>query len=179
MRMPLWVLRWMHRRRMSRRGLRGGWLHSRLGDRLLDKSLWRPTRESLARAWLVAFPITMVPFLPAQTLFACLAALFVRGNILLCIALQFISNPVTAPVQLPACYFIGEIVRGHDIAAVWHNIATTPRDLLSGDAAVSLYLGAFVLGALGGAAGYAIIQGTWKKRPRPEVVTPPNGGEGP
>lgn len=175
MRMPLWVLRWMHRRRMSRQHLRGGLLHSWLGDRLLDKSLWRPTRESLARGWLVAFPITIVPFLPAQTLFACLAALFVRGNVLLCIALQFLSNPFTAPVQLPACYFIGEVVRGRSVAAVWQHVSSTPRDLLSGDAAVSLYLGSVVLGALGGAIGYAIIQGTWRRRSRPDDVMPPGG----
>lgn len=175
MRMPLWILRWMHRRRMSRKHLRGGLLHSWLGDRLLDKSLWRPTRESLARGWLVAFPITVVPFLPGQVFFACLAALFVRGNILLCIALQFLSNPLTLTVHLPACYFVGEVVRGRNIASVWQHVSSAPRDLLSGDAAVSLYLGAVVLGALIGAAGYAIIQGTWKKRSRPDNVMPPGG----
>ncbi len=175
MRMPLWVLRWMHRRRVSRRHLRGGLLHSWLGDRLLDKALWRPTRESIARGWLVAFPITVVPFLPGQLLFACLAALFVRGNVLLCIALQFLSNPATAPVQLPACYFVGEIVRGRSVSTVWQHVSSTPRDLLSGDAAVSLYLGAVVLGALGGAAGYAIIQGLWKKPVRKDDIMPPGG----
>ncbi|HYP15630.1 MAG TPA: DUF2062 domain-containing protein [Opitutus sp.] len=155
----------MHRRRMSRTRLRGGLLHSWLGDRLLDKALWRPTRESLARAWLVGFPITIVPFLPGQTLFACIAALFVRGNLLLCILLQFLSTPLTAPVHLPACFFVGELVRGRNFAVVWRHISSAPRDLLSGDAAVSLYLGAVVLGALGGAIGYAVIQHTWRKPP--------------
>lgn len=163
MRMPLWILRWMHRRRISRRALRGGWLHSWLGDRLLHKSLWRPTHESLARAWLVGFPITIVPFLPFQTLLACIAALFVRGNLVLCIALQFLSTPLTAPVHLPACYLTGQLVRGHKIGDVWNTFSKTPRDLLSGDAAVSLYLGSMVLGALGGATGYAVIQRKWRK----------------
>ncbi len=175
MRMPLWVLRWLHRRRVSRRHLRGGWLHSALGDRLLDKSLWRPTHESLARAWLVGFPITMVPLLPFQTVFACVAALFVRGNILFCIALQFLSTPLTAPVHLPACYAVGEIVRGRPIQTVWHTFSAAPRELLRGDAAVSLYLGAVVLGALGGAIGYAVIQRKWRKPKDPDVI-PPGGG---
>lgn len=166
----------MHRSRVSRSRLRGGFLHSWLGDRLLDKALWRPTRESLARAWLVGFPITVVPFLPAQTVFACLAALFVRGNLVLCIALQFLSNPFTAPVQLSACYFLGELVRGRPLSAVWQHISASPRELLSGDAAVSLFLGAVVLGALGGAAGYAIILRTWKQRGGDnDVVTPGSG----
>ena len=176
MRMPLWILRLMHRSRVSRSGLRGGFLHSWLGDRLLDKALWRPTRDSLARAWLVAFPITMVPFLPAQTLFACVAALLVRGNLLLCIALQFLSNPLTAPFQLSGCYFVGELVRGRNIATVWQHVSSTPGDLLSGDAAVSLFLGAFVLGVLGGAAGYAIIQRTWKKTGPATVAVPETSG---
>ena len=60
MRLPLWALRLMHRSRLSRSRLRGGWIHSRFGDRILDKALWRPTRESLARAWLVGFPITIL-----------------------------------------------------------------------------------------------------------------------
>src|SRR5512145_1725446 len=91
-RLPYWILRWMHRRRLSRTRLKGSRLHSWLGDGLINKSLWQPTRGSLARAWLVGFPITVVPFLPFQTVFACVAALFVRGNLLLWIALQFLSS---------------------------------------------------------------------------------------
>ena len=170
-------MRWLHRRRISRRHLRGGWLHSWLGDRLLEKSLWRPTHESLARAWLVGFPITIVPFLPFQTVFAVVAALFVRGNILLCIALQFLSTPLTAPVHLPACYVVGELVRGRAIGSVWHTFSATPRELLRGDAAVSLYIGAVVLGVVGGAIGYAVIQRRWRTPvPPPDDQVPPRAG---
>lgn len=164
----------MHRHRLSRTRMRGGFLHSWLGDRVLHKSLWSPTKESIARAWLVGFPITVVPFLPLQSLFACLAALFVRGNLLLCIALQFLSTPVTAPVHLPACYFVGELVRGRQPAKVWRNVARHPRELASGDAVISLYLGAVVIGVLVGAGGYALILGTWRKKERvPGVSRPP------
>lgn len=107
MRLPYWIHHWLHRRRLSRTRLRGTWLHSRLGDRLLERSLWKPTRESLARAWLVGFPITMLPFLPVQSVFACIVAIFIRGNLLLCIALQFLSTPFTAPVHLPPVLFCG------------------------------------------------------------------------
>ena len=117
----------------------------------------------------------MVPLLPFQTVFACVAALFVRGNILFCIALQFLSTPLTAPVHLPACYAVGEIVRGRPIQTVWHTFSAAPRELLRGDAAVSLYLGAVVLGALGGAIGYAVIQRKWRKPKDPDVI-PPGGG---
>lgn len=176
MRLPLWILRWMHRRRLSRRGLRGTQLHSWFGDRILSKELWRPTRESLARAWLVGFPITIIPFLPLQSVISCFAALFVRGNIPLCIALQFLSTPLTAPVHLPACYFVGEVVRGVSPRAAWDQVAHTPKHLFTGDAAISLYLGAVVLGVLIGVGGYAVVHHTWTDKPKRRVpggTTPP------
>ena len=156
----------MHRSRLSRGRLKGGLLHSWFGDRLLAKELWRPTRDSLARAWLVGFPITMMPFLPVQSLFACVAALFVRGNLLLCIALQFLSTPLTAPVHLPACYFVGALLRGEPIGVVWHRVTREPGQLLRPNELETLYLGALVVGVLGGALGYLVIQKTWRERVR-------------
>jgi hypothetical protein len=156
----------MHRQRFSRSRLKGSRLHSWLGDGLLSKSLWQPTRESLARAWLVGFPITVVPFLPGQSIFACVAALFVRGNLLLCIALQFLSTPLTAPIQLSTCYFVGEVARGASPSKVWREAKAAPKEvLLSVHAVMSLYLGAAIVGTVGGVAGYAIILQTWRDRP--------------
>lgn len=156
----------MHRQRLSRSRLKGTRLHSWLGDGLISKSLWRPTRASLARAWLVGFPITVVPFLPGQSIIACIAALFVRGNLLLCIALQFLSTPLTAPIQLSTCYFVGEVARGASPGKVWSEAKAAPKKvLLSVQAATSLYLGAAIVGIIGGVAGYAIILRTWRDRP--------------
>lgn len=165
----------MHQRRLSRSRLRGTFLHNWLGDRILHKSLWLPSRESLARGWLVAFPITVIPFLPVQSLFACLAALFVRGNVFLCIALQFLSTPLTAPLQLSACYLVGEVVLGANPRQVWQEVRATPSHLLTGRAMKSLYLGAAVIGVIGGAAGYAILHGTWQDRPRRSSSRAANG----
>lgn len=169
MRLPYWMMRWMHRHRLSRNRLRGTWLHGRLGDRLLDKALWKPTRDSLARAWLIGFPITMMPFLPIQSLFACVLAVFLRGNLLLCIALQFLSTPLTAPLQLPACFFVGEVVRGRSPGTVWHQVTHTPGQMLTGDALFSLYVGALLIGVVVGVIGYALLKNYWilpLKRPR-------------
>lgn len=156
----------MHRGRFSRSRLKGSRLHSWLGDGLIAKALWRPTRESLARAWLVGFPITVVPFLPGQSIIACVAALLVRGNLLLCIALQFLSTPLTAPIHLSTCYFVGEVARGASPMKVWSEAKAAPRKvLLSVHAVTSLYLGGAIVGIIGGVAGYAIIQQTWRERP--------------
>lgn len=183
MRLPLSAMRWLNRRKLSRHKLRGGRLHGWFGDRILEKALWKPTRESLARAWLVGFPITLMPFLPGQSALACIAALMVRGNLLLCIGMQFLSNAFTAPLQLSACYFVGEVFRHGNIVAVWHHAIESPRDLISRDAVVSLYLGAFIIGILGGAIGYAVIQRTWRDAPargRPPGMPPlPSDGSTP
>lgn len=172
MRLPLWILRWLHKQKFSRKHLRGGRLHSWFGDRILSKELWLPTHVSLARAWLVGFPITITPFLPGQSVLATVAALVVRGNLLLCIGLQFLSTPLTAPVHLPACYLAGELVRGRSPSNVWRGVTADTQHLWSGDAVISLYLGAAVLGILGGVIGYAILLHTWKKPP-PRRTRPP------
>jgi uncharacterized protein (DUF2062 family) len=164
----------MHRQRFSRSRLKGTRLHSWLGDGLISKSLWQPTRGSLARAWLVGFPLTIVPFLPGQSFLACIAALLVRGNLLLCIALQFLSTPITAPIQLSTCYFVGEVARGASPAKVWREAKAAPKKVLfSAHAVTSLYLGAAIVGMIGGVAGYAIILQTWRDRPTGGRVTRP------
>ncbi len=173
MRLSLKAFRWFHRRQLSRKRMHGSFLHRRLGDRILDKALWKPTRESLARAWLIGFPITMVPFLPFQSLIAAAVALFFRGNLLLALAPQFLSSPLTAPVQLPACYFVGEVVRGRAIGDAWTEITSAPRHAFTGDAMTSLYLGAAILGLSIGLLGYGAIHGTWKDLPLKKRRQPP------
>jgi uncharacterized protein len=164
----------MHRQQLSRSRMRGGRLHRWFGDGVVSKALWQPTRGSLARAWLVGFPITIVPFLPAQSVFACIAALLVRGNLLLCIALQFLSTPLTAPVHLPACYFVGEVARGESPGKVWKQAWNEPKILVSAHAVTSLYLGAAIIGIAGGVIGYAVILRTWSDRPRRKGGLPPS-----
>ena len=181
MRLPLWAHRWLHRRSLSRRGLKGGFLHSKLGDRLLDKSLWMPTRASLARAWLIGFPITTIPFLPAQSIIAGIAGFFGRANLLLCIGLQFLSTPLTAPFHLAACYFVGRVLRGESPFVAWEHIMANPSSVWSSEALFSLYLGSIVLGPLIGLLGYAGFMLLWpehlphlpRRRRHPHPPAPP------
>lgn len=161
MRLPLWTLRWLHQRKISRQGLKGSFLHSRLGDRLLDKTLWMPTKGSIARAWLIGIPITTIPFLPAQSVIAGIAGFFGRANLILCIALQFLSTPLTAPVHLPACYFVGRVMLGDSPVKTWELLAEHPGRVWSTEALFSLYLGSIVLGPVIGLIGYGIIQLLW------------------
>lgn len=163
MRLPLVVLRWFHRRHISRPRLKGSRLHRWLGDRLLDKALWRATPEGLARSWLVGSVVTSIPFLPFQTLIAGAISFAVRGNILLSVGLQYLSNPVTAIFHLPACYFAGKLLFGHSPAAAWREAAERDwsqvlrHPSIIAHEVIPLYLGGVVLGLLLGLIGYVII----------------------
>ena len=176
MRVPPGIYRWLHRRKLSRRGLRGGRLHNWLGDRILAKELWKPTRSGLARAWLIGFPITMIPFLPVQSLFACAVGVFIRANLLLCILLQLLSTPVTMVVHLPACYMVGKMLQGESPAEVYAEIGADWRKVFASESVVPLYLGAIVLGIVGGLAGYGIIN-AWPSRQRPQRAPKPPANE--
>jgi uncharacterized protein len=151
------TIRWLHRIGISRRKLRGGLLHLHLGDRLLAKELWRPTRESLAKAWLLGCPISFIPFLPGQSVIACALAFTFRANLPFCVALQFLSNPATIWFHLPACYLTGTLVLGHDLPGAWQHVRANPMAFAAQEFFVPLYLGSVILGMIFGLVGYWLI----------------------
>lgn len=53
---------------MSRRRLRGTWLHRLLGDRLFGKELWVLRRETVARGGLVSCLVATSPLMGIQVL---------------------------------------------------------------------------------------------------------------
>ena len=177
MRLPLSVHRWFHRRNLSRKRMRGGFLHTRLGDRLLNKELWRATPQSIARAWLIGLPITLVPALPAQSVIAAVLAFSFRANLLVCIGLQYLSNPLTAIVQLPVCFFVGRLVQGNSPVATWDEVAARDWELIIKHPSqlardlIPLYLGAVVLGITLGVIGYFLILAWGRGRPLPKSTT--------
>lgn len=160
-----WMMRRLNRWGMSRHKLRGGFLHKRLGDRILHRELWVPTRMSLALAFLVGMPVTTIPFLPLQSVIACGIGFLVGANLPVCLLLQYLSNPATAVVQLPACYLIGELVLGGDFAEIYAHVRANPVTAFSGHNFFALYLGSFVLGPLLGGLGYLLTKFFWREQP--------------
>jgi uncharacterized protein (DUF2062 family) len=140
-----WTMRRLHQWGLSRQKLRGGFLHTRLGDRFLEREIWIPSRQSLARAFLVGVPITMIPFLPLQSVFACGLALWLRANLPVTFLLQHLSNPLTAVIQLPLCYLTGRLILGADLSADWDLVWSDPMGIVSRGSLGALYLGAVVL----------------------------------
>ncbi len=160
-----WTMRRLNRWGMSRHKLRGGFLHSRLGDRLLEREIWVPGRESLARAFLIGLPITMIPFLPLQSVFACGVAFWLRANLPVVFFLQYLSNPATAVIQLPACYLVGRLVLGADLSAEWDRVWADPMGIVTRGSLGALYLGSVVLGLGSGVVGYFFTRLVWREKP--------------
>jgi hypothetical protein len=174
-----WTMRRLNQWGLSRRKLRGGFLHTRLGDRLLEREIWVPGRESLARAFLIGMPVTMIPFLPLQSVFACSIAFWLRANLPVVFFLQYLSNPATAVIQLPACYLVGRLVLGADLGADWERVWADPMAIVTRGNLGALYLGAVVLGLMSGVVGYLLTRLIWREKAAPRspraapAVVPP------
>lgn len=78
----------------------------------------------------------MLLFLPVQSVFACIVAIFIRGNLLLCITLQFYPRPSPRRCIYPPYYFVGEVARGRSPAKVWHEVTDSTAEVFTGDSLV-------------------------------------------
>lgn len=171
-------MRRLHRWGLSRQKLRGSFLHSKLGDRILDRELWFPSRESLARAWLIGMPVTTIPFLPFQSLVACTIGFYFRANLPVCFALQYLSNPATGFFQLSACYFVGRLLFGESPSLILQHLEKVINGVVHAESwraaftalgykeLLALYLGSLVLGPILGLAGYSLTHLIWKEKPK-------------
>jgi uncharacterized protein (DUF2062 family) len=77
-----------------------------LGDRLHDPNLWHMNRHSVSLAFAVGLFFAWVPT-PTQMAMAATAALFVRANLPVSVALVWITNPITMPPLFYFAYRVG------------------------------------------------------------------------
>ncbi|MGR8930953.1 MAG: DUF2062 domain-containing protein [Gammaproteobacteria bacterium] len=77
-----------------------------LGERLHDPNLWHLNRHSVSLAFAVGLFFAWVPS-PTQMAMAAAAALFVRANLPISVALVWITNPITMPPLFYFAYRVG------------------------------------------------------------------------
>lgn len=77
-----------------------------LGERIYDPNLWHLNRHSVALAFAVGLFFAWVPT-PTQMAMAAAAALFVRANLPISVALVWLTNPVTMPPLFYFAYRLG------------------------------------------------------------------------
>ncbi len=79
----------------NRRRRRENRLFAWLGDRILNRDLWKPRRHAVATGVAIGVAVSMLPPIPVQMLLAAIIAVLLRGNIPIAAATCWISNPLT------------------------------------------------------------------------------------
>lgn len=131
------------------------------GSLLHEPNLWHMNRKSVSMAFLIGLFIMWVP-LPSQMILAAGAAILIRCNLPLSIALVWITNPITMPAMFYFAYKLGNLILGlpaNDIAFVasfeWieqqMEIIWQP-----------FLLGCLTLGIVSGTTGFISIRLLWR-----------------
>lgn len=132
-----------------------------LGALLHDPNLFHLNRHSVSVAFAVGLFVAFLP-IPGQIPLAALAALWLRCNLPLAIALVWISNPLTFPVIFYAAYKVGlwfldapYIPFSFELS--WHWFSSKFVEIWK-----PLVLGSLIFSVFFSAAGYLLIQGLWR-----------------
>jgi hypothetical protein len=124
---------------------------------LLDPNLWHLNRRSVSEAAFVGVFMAFVP-LPTQMPLAALAAVLLRCNITLSVALVWITNPLTMPPIYYGAYLLGAALMGEppsaghfDLSVAWILDRLQP-----------FLLGCFVCGVVFGALALVGMRLAWR-----------------
>ncbi|MGK0187549.1 MAG: hypothetical protein ACI9R3_003337 [Verrucomicrobiales bacterium] len=158
------LLRHPRRRRQSR-------IQNWLAERVFDRDLWRPKRDTVAKGLATGLFLSMIP-VPAQMLVGVAIASNKRWNIPATVLGAWLTNPLTLwlyyfPYKLGMAIFAGigiDVPGGRDVMS---NL-TSADTLLSfsnvSDAfttAQAWLLGCVIVGSLVAAIGYALVYFLW------------------
>ena len=141
----------------------------------LDKRVWRPTQHTLSGGMAVGMFITL-QLLPIQMPTATILAAIFRVNILVAIALCWLSNPFTIPFIAWLEYLIGKW-----FLALYTTVPTTPFPTQLPDSMVDAWIvlkehapvmlmGGIILGAAVALISYIATWGGWEIASRREIA---------
>ncbi len=156
MRIPNHWQRQFFRAVPRRRHLRGGRLHRLLGERLFRPQLWALTNPELAKGLALGLFIGCTPTMGVQILLSGGAAFLFRVNVPMALLGTLISNPLTAPLLYPMEYKLGVWLIGIPGAEQLEGFSGALRNFVR--YARPLWAGGFVVGAICGVLGYALVR---------------------
>ena len=131
------------------------------GTLLHDPNLFHLNRRSVSMAFAIGLFMAFVP-MPFQMIPATACAIMLRANLVISVALVWISNPITIPPIFYFCYLVG----------TW--ILQTPENSFAFEPSVSwlmtelahvwepFLLGCFVVSSVCSIAGYTAIRLFWR-----------------
>jgi uncharacterized protein (DUF2062 family) len=121
---------------------------------------WHMNEKSISHALLVGLFCAALP-IPGQMILSVLLGIPLRANLLLCVALVWISNPFTMALIAFAAYWLGRLILDSD-PIPFHNVHYffSHLDLIW----APFLFGSVVLGLLCGGLGYALTRIFWRIR---------------
>jgi uncharacterized protein (DUF2062 family) len=133
------------------------------GDWIYEGNLWHLNRYSASMAFFVGLFLAFVP-VPGQMLLAAAAAVLLRCNLPLSVALVWITNPVTVPAIFWLAYQVGALLIDVPVREV--EFAFTLEWFQDGLQRVwkPLVVGCLVCGLFFGSVGYFVINVLWRMR---------------
>ncbi len=131
------------------------------GTLLHDPNLWHLNRRSAAGAFGVGLFMAFVP-LPSQMLLAAAAAVVLRVNLPISVALVWISNPITIPPMFYFAYKVGAFALGHEAQALAFELSIEWLMSSLNDVLAPLLLGCLICSTLLSAIGYFGIHAFWR-----------------
>ena len=131
------------------------------GQALHNPNLWHLNRRSVSVAFAIGLFMAFMP-MPFQMIPAAALAIILHANIIIAVALVWISNPLTMPPLFYFAYKVGTWIIGREINDVsfeftWHWFSTELSQIWQ-----PFLLGCLVVGTLSAIAGYYTIQGLWR-----------------
>jgi uncharacterized protein (DUF2062 family) len=136
---------------------------SLLGDWVYEGNLWHINRYSASMAFFVGLFIAFAP-LPGQMPAAALAAVLLRCNLPLSVALVWITNPLTAPAIFYLAYQVGALLIDVPVQELQFSFSI---DWLQERLTIvwrPLLLGCLLCGLFFGSLGYFVVNVLWRIR---------------
>ena len=151
--------RWLKRMARNQEQIRDH-KHLRIFGKLLhDPNLWHLNRRSASGAFAVGLFVMYLPPL-GQMVIASAAAITLRVNLPISVALVWLTNPLTIPAMYYVAYWLGSRVLGRPPEAFEVEFWLEWRNWM--DVIMPLTVGSLICGALCSLAGYLTVQGIWR-----------------
>ena len=134
-----------------------------LGPLVKDPNLLHLNRRSVSGAFAVGLFMAWVP-VPFQMLLAAIAAVIVRVNLPISVALVWITNPLTMPPMFYFSYKVGTWILGESPKNINFELSMEWLNQSLGTIWQPFLLGCFITGVACSLASYFVIKYLWRAK---------------
>lgn len=132
-----------------------------LGPLLHDPNLLHLNRRSVSGAFAVGMFMAWVP-VPFQMLLSALAAIIVRVNLPISVALVWITNPLTWGPMFYFAYKVGTWTMGQTPQKIKFELSMDWLSQSLGSHWQPFLLGCFIVGTVSAIVSYFVVRGLWR-----------------